>query len=98
MRKAAEEHGVQRLSDPTGWSEDEAFLRMGLFGGFASTPYQPSELGGSHIIRQVPRYEADAKSEEKGCTKHKTASSSHTPGIVLRITPYDTVNHISSVN
>ena len=67
--------------DPTSWSEDEAFLRMGMFSGLSSEPYQPSQYGGNHIFRKIPRYLADIRSEEKGCTKHKTPSSSHTPGI-----------------
>ena len=43
---------VRRLSDPAIWSEDEAFLRMGLFGGFTSTAYQPSELGVVNLFQK----------------------------------------------
>ena len=68
-------------ADPAKWGEEEAFLRMGMFSGLSSQPYQPSECGGNHVHRKIPRYIADKKTEEKGCVKHKTASSSHTPGM-----------------
>ena len=68
--------------DPLKWSEDEAFLRMGLFSGVSNAEtYRPSDLGGNHIQRRIPRYMADKKTEERSCVKHKTASSSHTPGV-----------------
>ena len=71
-------------ANPLTWSEDEAFLRMGLVSGVSrATTYRPSQLGGNHIQRKIPRYMADKTAEEKNCVKHKTASSSHTPGMPI---------------
>ena len=70
--------------DQLKWSEDEAFLRMGLFSGISDAEtYRPSELGGSQIQRRIPRYMADKRTEDRSCVKHKTASSSHTPGMSI---------------
>ena len=73
-------------SDPLTWrSEDEAFFRMGVWTGKGPAEYTPSKLGGSQVFRAVPNYKMDAKRgavQWEQCTKHKTASSSHLPGIM----------------
>ena len=68
------------------WSEDESFLRTGLWSGLTPESYVPSTIGGNHFHRQRPKYSADKKDEKRQegyCRKYKTDSSSHTPGVML---------------
>ena len=79
----AHHHPVMR--DPKNWrSEEEAFFRMGVWTGMGPSKYVASSLGGSQVFREVPHYGIDARShiEWDQCTKHKTPSSSHLPGIM----------------
>lgn len=73
-------------SDPLTWrSEEEAFFRMGVWTGKGPVEYSPSKIGGSQVFREVPNYSMDTKRgplQWDQCTKHKTESSSHLPGIM----------------
>ena len=85
----ANEQGIAHpppvMRDPQNWrSEDEAFFRMGVWTGMGPSKYVASPQGGSQVFREVPHYGIDARNhiEWDQCTKHKTPSSSHLPGIM----------------
>jgi hypothetical protein len=72
--------------DPMSWSEEEAFLRTGVFSGMdASEPWMPSSLGGGDVRRCVGVYTADKRMSGEGgiCTKHKLGHQRLTPGLLV---------------
>ena len=84
-----------RMHSPATWSHEESFIRTGVYctvglgtradGGGAGI-FQPSAMGGSHVVRCLRKYAADVTSygTSKGqqCTKHKDARPSLIPGTV----------------
>lgn len=65
---------------PTSWTEEESFRRTGVWCGMpAGTTWQPSQLGGSHVHRQLRAYAADAYKMAKDgststCNKYQVSA------------------------
>ena len=77
---------------PDQWSQEESFLRTGVWCTTAlyanqGLGFQKSVLGGSHACRALHKYHADAcsygTSSEQACTKHKEVKKHLLPGTVI---------------
>jgi hypothetical protein len=69
---------------PHKWTSDEAFLRTAAWSGTTS-PWSPSDIGGSDIRRRLGRYDIDKSTTRRAeigqtCTKHKEGHQRLVPG------------------
>jgi hypothetical protein len=68
---------------PQEWSEDLAMYLTGQYVCFTGGDWQPSDLGGSDVVRRLRHYAADAgytMGTASNCTKYKASTMQLVPG------------------
>lgn len=75
---------VDAARPPGMWSSDEAYFRTGTFGGPGVADSQPSDYGGTEVLRPLRRYHANAQTSDKLCVKHKPSTRKLGPGVMVR--------------
>jgi hypothetical protein len=53
--------GQEILREPAAWCKEEVLYRTGCWGGGMGEDWEPNELGGSHVARKLPVFEADTR-------------------------------------
>ena len=72
---------------PELWGREEALIRTGCYSAFHESPWQPTALGGSDILRATRLYGADyqqeAAAECEGCSKPGSQHAALLPGCLF---------------